>query len=70
MMFADIEKARREMDVTARVLCARAGVDPAAYSQFRRGRRDPRESTLRKLAQAVDRLKAERQEAGDAGSAA
>lgn len=54
MMFPEIEAERKKLGLTARSLCALAGVDPAAYSQFRNGKRDPRQSTLQRLAQALD----------------
>ncbi|MDX2237185.1 MAG: helix-turn-helix domain-containing protein [Hyphomonadaceae bacterium] len=55
-----VERARLALDVTRAALCAAAAVSATSYSKAINGRRGIRAATVRKLADALERLAAEK----------
>lgn len=50
----NLRAARKRLDLTQEEVAQRSGLEPAEISRIESGKRDPRVSTLEKLAKAVE----------------
>ncbi|MCA1241846.1 helix-turn-helix domain-containing protein [Stappia stellulata] len=61
MMFDEIECTRKRLGLSAWDLCKKANVQPTSYSQWRTGKVNPRQSSLKKLTDAICEIRKERE---------